>query len=50
MYFQIPHSFSDWMCKKQSAVSHNSAESEILSLDGGFTRKMVCPRFSSGIA
>ena len=28
-----------WMCKKQSAVSHNSAESEILSLDAGFTRK-----------
>ena len=24
---------------KQSAVSHNSAESEKLSLDGGFTRK-----------
>ena len=28
-----------WMCKKQSAVSHSSAESEILSLDAGFTRK-----------
>ena len=27
------------MCKKQSAVSHSSAESEILSLDAGFTRK-----------
>ena len=27
------------MCKKQYAVSHSSAESEILSLDAGFTRK-----------
>ena len=24
-----------WMCKKQSAVSHNSTESEIISLDAG---------------
>ena len=39
VYFRIPHSFSYWMCKKQSAVSHSSAESEILSLDAGFTRK-----------
>ena len=36
---RVPHSFSDWMCKKQSAVSHSSAESEIVSLDAGFTRK-----------
>ena len=24
-----------WMCKKQTAVSHNSTESEIISLDTG---------------
>ena len=24
-----------WMCKKQTAVSHSSAESEIISLDAG---------------
>ena len=24
-----------WMCKKQTAVSHSSAESEIISLDTG---------------
>ena len=24
-----------WMCKKQTAVSHSSTESEILSLDAG---------------
>ena len=39
MYFRILHDSSVWMCKKQSAVSHSSAESEILSLDAGFTRK-----------
>ena len=25
-----------WMCKKQTSVSHNSTESEIISLDAGF--------------
>ena len=32
------HTFDpiSWMCKKQSAVSHSSAESEIFSLDAGF--------------
>ena len=24
-----------WMCKKQTSVSHNSTESEIISLDAG---------------
>ena len=26
---------ASWMCKKQSSVSHNSTESEIISLDAG---------------
>ena len=26
-----------WMCKKQTAVSHNSTESEIISLDTGLS-------------
>ena len=31
------HTFAprSWMCKKQTSVSHSSAESEIISLDGG---------------
>ena len=27
--------FGSWMCKKQTSVSHSSAESEIISLDAG---------------
>ena len=26
-----------WMCKKQTSISHSSTESEIISLDAGFT-------------
>ena len=33
---EVIHSFQkSWMCKKQTAVSHSSAESEIISLDTG---------------
>ena len=37
MRIWFTHTFvpSSWMCKKQTAVSHSSAESEILSLDAG---------------
>ena len=27
--------FWNWMCKKQTAVSHSSTESEIIPLDAG---------------
>ena len=32
------HTFvpTSWMCKKQTSVSHSSAEAEIISLDAGF--------------
>ena len=35
LYFFGSHTFVpiNWMCKKQTAVSHNSAESEIISMD-----------------
>ena len=37
MHFFGSHTFVpiSWMCKKQTAVSHNSTESEIISLDTG---------------
>ena len=38
-----------WMCKKQSAVSHSSAESEIILLDAGF-RVDGLPLFNFGSA
>ena len=37
MLFFGSHTFVpiSWMCKKQTAVSHSSTESEIISLDAG---------------
>ena len=37
MHFRKCHTFVpiSWMCKKQTAVSHSSTESEIISLDTG---------------
>ena len=37
MLFFGGHTFVpiSWMCKKQTAVSHSSTESEIISLDAG---------------
>ena len=37
MYIFGSHTFVpiSWMCKKQTAVSHSSTESEIISLDAG---------------
>ena len=36
MHFRKPYVFPvSWMCKKQTSVSHNSTESEIISLDAG---------------
>ena len=34
------HTFlpTSWMCKKQTAVSHSSTESEIISLDTGLRK------------
>ena len=34
---EVIHTFvpTSWMCKKQTAVSHNSTESETISLDAG---------------
>ena len=37
-----------WMCKKQTAVSHSSTESEIISLDAGL-RLDVSPHLIYGI-
>ena len=37
-----------WMCKKQTAVSHSSTESEIISLDTGL-RLEVCLLWNHGI-
>ena len=35
-FLEVIHLFpSCWMCKKQTAVSHSSTESEIISLDTG---------------
>ena len=36
----------NWMCKKQSSVSHSSTESEIISLDAGLRldRRASCSR------
>ena len=36
MYFRKSHVCANkWMCKKQTSVSHNSTEAEIISLDAG---------------
>ena len=37
-----------WMCKKQTAVSHSSTESEIISLDIGL-RLDGCPLWNYGV-
>ena len=35
-FLEVIHLFQKgWMCKKQTAVSHSSTESEIISLDTG---------------
>ena len=36
VFLEVIHLFQkNWMCKKQTAVSHSSTESEIISLDTG---------------
>ena len=45
------HTFvpKSWMCKKQTAVSHRSTESEIISLDAGFVVGWSSPHLIHGI-